>query len=115
MNSIRTHPLPWLVRFVIRPAEGEGLRHDADEGVRHVEHQVLHRLEELAVDRPGDDLRFGDLHLVALTAHRLDEDGELQLAAAADLGAVGGAGVDQADRDVAEDLPIGGGLEVSAG
>jgi hypothetical protein len=36
----------------------------------------------LAVGLAGDDLGVAELQLVALAAHRLDEDGELQLAAA---------------------------------
>ena len=39
---------------------------------------------QLAVDLAGDDLRPRDLELVPLAAHRLDQDREVQLAAAGD-------------------------------
>ena len=41
----------------------------------------------------GDDLRLADGELEALAAHDLDEDRELQLAAALDLPGVGALGV----------------------
>jgi len=34
-------------------AQRQGLGDHADEGLGHVEHEVLHGLEELAVDEPG--------------------------------------------------------------
>ena len=45
-----------------------------------------------AVDLLGDDLRPRDLELVALAAHRLDQDREVQLAAAGDHEDVGRVG-----------------------
>lgn len=41
-----------------------------------------------AVDFFEDDLRLGDRELVIFAAHRLDEDGEVKLAAAANAGCV---------------------------
>ena len=50
----------------------------------HVDDELLHRLEELAVRvAVGDDLGARDAELDALAAHLLDEDGQVQLAAAA--------------------------------
>ncbi len=60
----------------------EPLGHDADVRVGHVEHDELHRLHQLAVDLAGHDLGVRQHHLVAFAPHRLDEDSELELAAA---------------------------------
>jgi hypothetical protein len=60
----------------------------------------------LAVDLAGDDLRLADRQLVALAAHELDEDRQLQLAAALDLPDLGALRVDDADRDVADELLV---------
>ena len=70
-------------------ARAELLRHRADELLGDVHHEVLHRLERLAVFLVRDDLGLADLHLEALAPHRLDEDRELQLAAPRDLEGVG--------------------------
>jgi len=62
-------------------ARREHLRDHADTFGRDVDHQHLHRLEHLAVSLLGDHGGLGDLHLVALAAHRLDDHRKLQLAA----------------------------------
>ena len=54
----------------------------------------------------GHDLRLADRQLEPLAAHHLDEDGELELAAALDLPGLGTLGVEDADRDVADDLLV---------
>ena len=54
----------------------------------------------------GDHLRPRDAELEALAAHLLDEDGEVQLAAAADLDAVRAAEVLHAERDVDAQLAL---------
>ena len=77
----------------------------------------------LAVDLLRDDLGPRDLQLVALAPHHLDQDRQLQLAAADDLHLLGRLGRLDADRDVAEqllvepvlDLPRGDELAVAAG
>ena len=51
-----------------------------------------------------DDLRLADRDLVAFAAHRLDQDREMQFAAAADLERVGAVGVRDAQRDVRFEL-----------
>ena len=56
-----------------------------------------------------DDLRAADGELVALAAHLLDEDRQLELAAAPDLERVAGLGRVDLDRDVAQDLASRGG------
>ena len=77
-------------------------------------HAALERLVALAVDLLGDDLGPADLQLVALAAHRLDEHGQLQLAAAGDLDDVGRVGLVEADRHVAEHLALEALAEVAA-
>ena len=60
----------------------------------------------LAVDLLGDDLRPRHLQLEALAPHHLDQDRQLQLAAADDLHLLGRVGRLDADRDVAEQLLV---------
>ena len=82
-NSSRTRPLPWLTIFVIDAAADADLRDDhALIFLGDVDDEILDRLHHRAVDFRDDDLRARDLQLVALAAHHLDEDRELQLAAA---------------------------------
>ena len=96
-------------------ARRELLRDGADVLVGHVAHAALLGLETLAVDFLGDDLGPADLQLVPLTAHALDEHGELQLTTTGDLDHVGRAGVEELDRHVAEDLAVEPVDEVTAG
>ena len=83
--------------------------------VGNVAHAALLRFEALAVDFLGDDLGAADLQLVALTTHRLDQHGELELATAGDLDHVGRAGLEQLDRHVAEQLALQAVDQVAAG
>ena len=62
-------------------ARAEAFHDSAHVLLRHFDRQVLDWLAELAIDRLVDDFRFADLQLVALAAHLLDEDREMQLAA----------------------------------
>jgi hypothetical protein len=55
---------------------------DALEFFGDVNHEIFDRLHQLAVDLFRDDHRPRHLQLESLAAHHLDEDGELQLAAA---------------------------------
>src|SRR5439155_319475 len=74
--------------------------------LRRVDLELLVRLLGLAVDLLEDHLGPRHLELVALAAHRLDEDREVQLAAAAHDERVGGIGVRDTERDVALELRI---------
>ena len=76
----------------------------ADELGRDVDRDALVRLVGLAVDRAQDDLGPADLELVALAAHLLDQDRQLQLAPAQDLVRVGRVGRHELDGDVAQDF-----------
>ena len=57
------------------------LGNDAGVGIATVDGELLDRLQELAVLPAKDHLRTADAQLEPLAAHRLDEDGELELAA----------------------------------
>ena len=103
--SIRTQPVPWLTICSRRPLRSaEQLGDDAEVVLGHVDGQPLDRLVQLAVDLPGDDLRLADGELEALAPHHLDQDRQLQLAAALDLPGVGTLGRADPDRDVADQL-----------
>ena len=64
---------------------------DADVLLGDVDREPLDRLVELAVDLAGDDLRLPRGQLEALAPHHLQQDDQLQLAAALDLPGVGAA------------------------
>ena len=91
------------------------LEHDAHVGLGQVDVEELERLLAHAVLVVGDDLRVRDAELEALAAHRLDEDRELQLAAAEDLEGVRGVGGLDPDRDVREQLLLEPVLDVARG
>ena len=80
--------------------------HRADVVLRHVDQEGLHRLVDDAVDGLGHDLRLADAELVALAAHGLDQDRELELAAAGDLERLRPVGGSDADRDVRQRLAL---------
>ena len=88
----------------LRLARAELLHNRADVAVRHLDHQKLDRLVFLAVDLLVDDVRAGNLEFVILAAHLLDEDREVQLAAAGNLEGVGRVRLLDAHRDVRLDL-----------
>ena len=77
--------------------------------------EALDRLVTDAVDLADDDLGLADGQLEALAAHDLDEDRELQLAAALDLPRVRALGVVHADRDVADQLRPQAVLDLAGG
>ena len=79
---------------------------DSDELIWNIDHRDLDRLVEDTVDLLGNDLRAGDLHLIPLAPHLLDEVCQLQLAASGDPEAVGRVGLFDPDRDVAEQLLV---------
>ena len=87
-------------------ARAEPGDHHALEVLGDVDHELLDRLHALAVDLLGDDLGPRHLQLVALAAHHLDQDRELQLAAAEHLELLRRVGRLDAQRDVAEQLLV---------
>ena len=55
---------------------------NSDKIFRDVDGQVLDRFHELAIDPTCDNLRFANHQFIALAAHGLDQDRELQLTSA---------------------------------
>ena len=87
----------------------------ADVVGRDVDGDPLVRLLELAVDLAQEHLGARRGQLEALAPHLLDEDGQLELAPAADLERLARVGRPDLDRDVAEDLLLEPGLDLPAG
>src|SRR5690606_37739554 len=80
---------------------------DTDERLGHVDDDLLIGLERLAIGAlAGDDARARDGELVALAAHGLHQDSEMQLAAPAHRERVGRVGVLDAQCDVALQLLV---------
>ena len=106
-----------MVDHLLHPAlaDGERLGDDADVVLGDVDRQALDRLAEPAVDLAGDDLRLAGGQLEALAAHHLEQDDELQLAAALDLPGVGALGVVDPDRDVADQLLLEAVVDLAGG
>ena len=104
------HPRPAgaVVDHLLHPplAQREELGDDADVLLGNVDRDALHGLVALAVDLLGQHLGLADGQLEALAAHDLDEDGQLQLAAALHLPGVRARGREDAQRDVADELLV---------
>ena len=83
--------------------------------VGDVDHQEFIRLAGLAVDRPEDHLGLADGQLVTLAPHRLDQDGEVQQAAARDHERVAFLGRLDPEGDVGLELAVEPLLEVAGG
>src|SRR3712207_4830400 len=88
---------------------------DADELLGAVDDDQLNRLQRPPLLAPRDDFGLRDLYLVALAPHHLDEDGELQLAAARDLELVGRVSLLDPYGDVAEHLAVEPFFELARG
>src|SRR5215472_16573447 len=74
---------PVIVHFAhASAAAAEALGDDPDELVGHVDDHLFHGFAYRAVDGFRDDFGIAQLQFVTFAAHRFDEDGELQLAAA---------------------------------
>ncbi len=99
----------------LRLAAGEGLDEEAGRGFGRFDVELLERLFEAALGVVEDDLGAGDRELVALAAHGLDEDGEVQLAAAADDELLGAVAVFDAEGDVGLDFAVEAFAELAAG
>ena len=95
-EEVQPHPAGAVVDHVLHAslAERQHLRHDAQEVLRDVDREPLDRLVQLAVDLARHDLRLSGGQLEPLAAHRLDQHGQLKLAAALDLPGVAPVRVD---------------------
>ena len=105
---LHPHPARPVVDHLLQPplAQREQLRDHADVVLGDVDAHALDRLVDLAVDLARDDLGLADRQLEALAAHQLDQNGQLQLAAALHLPGVGPLGRVDAQRDVADQLTL---------
>ena len=101
--------------FHFAAARAEKFHHDADEIFRAIDDEQFERLDAAAIFGAHHDFRLADHHLVAFAAHRLDQDRELQFAAAQHAESVGGAHVFDAQRDVGEQFAIEARAEVARG
>ena len=70
----------------------------------HIDDDMLHRLIGLAVDDLSQNVRGRDLQLITFTAHGLDQDGQVHLAAAAYAERVRGVGLVDAQGNVLQQL-----------
>src|SRR5436190_7069018 len=101
------HAVVAVLHVLERSAAAAGeLDHGAELFLRDLDLELLVRLLRLAVDFLQDHLRPRDLELVTLAPHRLDEDREVQLAAAAHHERVGRVAVGDAERDIALELGV---------
>ena len=74
--------------------------------LRAVDHQQLHRLMQLPVDRLGQNLRLADHQLIPLAAHHLDQNRQLQFSAAHHFKGVRAPGLFHFDRNVGQQFLI---------
>ena len=74
---------------------------------------MLDGLHPLSVDLFDDYLGAGNRELISLPAHGLDEDGEVELAAAADHELIGGPGLFDAQPEVEVELSQKPGTQLS--
>ena len=99
-----------------RAAPHADLRDDhALELLGDVDDQILDRLHHLAVDLLRHDVGARDLQLEAFAPHHLDQDRQLQLAAAEHLHLLGRVGRLDPDRHVAEQLAFEPILDLARG
>ena len=73
-------------------------------GLRHVDDDALHGLHDLAVLLVGQNVRGADLQLIAFAAHRLDQDGQMHLAAAHDAEGIVRGGILDLQGDILQQL-----------
>ena len=116
-DELHAHPAGAVVDHVHHPAlaQAHHLGDGAHELLGGVDGDALEGLVQLAVDGLGDDLGLADGELESLTTHLLDEDGQLQLAAALHLPHVRSVGVGHLDGDVADEFLVEAGLEETRG
>src|SRR5437660_1473657 len=92
---LETDAAPGIVGYLdhLSAALPERLGHGAKMLLADVHGEALYRLHELTIHPLDDGLRAGHFELIALAAHRLDEQGQVELATAADKEELGRSGV----------------------
>ena len=96
-------------------AQAHHLGDGAHELLWCIDGDAFERLVQLAVYSLGDDLRLANGELESLAPHLLDEDGQLQFAAALHLPHVGAVGVGHLDRHVSDEFLVETSLEKTSG
>src|ERR1019366_2897617 len=96
-------------------ARADMLHDHADEFLGDIDSEVFDRLHQFAADVLGDDLGLADHQFITFTAHHLDQDGKLQLAAAQNLERIHAPGFFHAQRDVGEQLFVEALTQVARG
>src|SRR5262249_14019781 len=114
-DVLGAHPARPVVHHLLEAplAQGDQLGDDAEVLLGHVDRDALDGLVHAAADRPRDDLWLADGQLETLAPHGLDEDRELELAAALYLPGVGPLRLLHAQRDVADQLLLQPRLELA--
>src|ERR1019366_1126154 len=79
-------------------ARADMLHDHADEVVGDIDSEVFDRLHQFAADVLGDDLGLADHQFITFTAHHLDQNRKLQLAAAQNLERIHAPGLFHAQR-----------------
>ena len=83
LNSMRTRPEMVVDHFLhFAATRAEEFHHDADEIFRAIDDEDFEWLDASAVFGAHHDFGFAYHHLITFAAHRLDQDRELQFAAA---------------------------------
>jgi hypothetical protein len=95
------HAVAALVeRLDLAAARPDEFEHRSDAVLVHIHRQEFDRLAAQAVDRLLDDLRPADREFVALAAHVLEQDPEVQQAATGDAKLIGALARFDAEREV---------------
>src|SRR5690606_28216096 len=97
------HPLPRVLHLEqLSAPRAKLLDHSPEMLLRHVDHQLLVRLQTPSTgSKPRDLPRTSNLELVTLTTHRLHQDGKVQLTSSRHAPSIRGIGVLHPQRNVA--------------
>ena len=114
---VQAHPALAVGDHVLELAAAlaQGLHDGALAGLLHVHGQLLVGLADDAVDLAEDDLRAGDGQFVAFPAHVLQQDGQVQLAAAGDAELLRVGALLDTQGDVVDQLALQALLELARG
>ena len=113
-NSMRTQPEPWLDMLSIRPLRTPMSCVTAPMCSSGTSIVIRSTGSWTLPSISGDHLRLADGRLEALPAHGLDEDRERQLTAALHLPGIRALGVQDAQRDIADQFAVEAVLDLRA-
>ena len=114
---VQAHPALAIGDHVLELAAAlaQGLHDGTLAGLLHVDGELLIGLADDAIHLAEDDLGAGDGQLVALAAHVLQQDGQMELAAAGDAELLRVGALLDAQGDVVDQLPLQALLELARG